>query len=155
MDALPIGEFCTLPTTAQPMRLLEFDELFRRQANPPSRIGQHQVEFSFADAEGLYAEISDLVARESACCSFFDFKMERAAYQDQLVLRVGVPASRQEVLEALMNRAVAAVAEPTPTKGRPLPFTEIARVSARVSAATKEAVASLDCTVPDTNVENQ
>jgi hypothetical protein len=112
MDALPIEDFCTLPTTAQPMRLGEFDELFRRQASPPRRIGQHQVEFSFADAEGLYAAVSDLVVRESACCSFFDFMIDQRSptgVQDQLVLRVGVPASRDDVLEALMNRAVAAV----------------------------------------------
>jgi len=114
MDMLPIQEFCTLPTAAQPMRLLEFDELFRRQANPPRRIGQHQVEFSFADAEGMYAEVSDLVIRESACCSFFDFRIDQRSQtgvQDQLVLRVGVPANRDDVLEALMDRAVAAVAE--------------------------------------------
>jgi hypothetical protein len=114
MDALPIEDFCTLPTTAQRIRLVEFDELFRRQANPPRRIGQHQLEFSFADAEGLYAEVSDLMVRESACCSFFDFMIDqrsRAGVQDQLVLRVGVPASRVDVLEALMDRAVAAVGE--------------------------------------------
>jgi hypothetical protein len=114
MDALPIEEFCTLPTAAQPKRMLEFDQLFRRQANPPRRIGPHQVEFSFADAEGLYAEVSDLVARESGCCSFFDFVIDqrsRASDQDQLVLRVGVPAGRDDVLEALMDRAVAAVGE--------------------------------------------
>ncbi|HEU4908999.1 MAG TPA: hypothetical protein VFT17_09050 [Propionibacteriaceae bacterium] len=114
MDALPIEEFCTLPTAAQPERLLEFDELFRRQANPPRRIGPHQVEFSFADAKGLYAEVSDLVARESACCSFFDFMIDqrsRVGAQDQLVLRVRVPASRDDVLEALLDRAVAAVGE--------------------------------------------
>jgi hypothetical protein len=114
MDTLPIEDFCTLRTTAQRMRLVEFDELFRRQANPPRRIGQHQLEFSFADAEGLYAEVSDLMVRESACCSFFDFMIDqrsRAGVQDQLVLRVGVPASRADVLEALMDRAVAAVGE--------------------------------------------
>ena len=115
MDALPIEDFCTLPTTAQRMRLVEFDELFQRQTHPPRRIGQHQLEFSFADAEGLYAEVSDLMVRESACCSFFDFMIEDqaslAGVQDQLVLRVGVPASRVDVLEALMDRAVAAVGE--------------------------------------------
>ena len=112
MNALPIDDFCTLPTVARPERLMEFDELFRRQDEPPRRIGPHLVEFSFAAAEGLYTEVSDLVARESACCSFFDFVIDQRSQprgdQDQVVLRVGVPASRDEVLGALMDRAVAA-----------------------------------------------
>jgi len=114
MDALPIEEFCTLPTTAQPMRLLEFDELFRRQVHQPRRIGPHRVELRFANADGLYAEVSDLVARESACCSFFEFMIDQpsqAGDQDQLVLRVSVPVSRDDVVEALMDRAAAAVGE--------------------------------------------
>jgi hypothetical protein len=112
MDALPIKELCTLPTTAQPRRLLEFDELFRRQVHQPRRIGPHRVEFRFANADDLYAEVSDLVTRESACCSFFDFMIDQrsgAGGQDQLVLRVGVPESRDDVLEALIGRGVAAV----------------------------------------------
>jgi hypothetical protein len=115
MDALPIEEFCTLPSTAQPMRLLEFDELFRRQAHQPRRIGPHRVEFSFANADGLYAQVSDLVSRESACCSFFEFRLDQQrGHDDHLVLRVGVPASRRDVLDALTNRAIAAIAEAEP-----------------------------------------
>jgi hypothetical protein len=109
MNALPIDDFCTLPTLARPERLMEFEELLQRQDEPPRRIGPHLVEFSFAAAEGLYAEISDLVARESACCSFFNFVIDHD--QDQVALRVGVPASRDDVLEALMDRAVAAAGQ--------------------------------------------
>src|SRR5215211_6913946 len=115
MNALPIDQFCTLPTVARPERLMEFEELLQRQDEPPQRIGPHLVEFSFAAAEGLYAEISDFVARESACCSFFNFVIDQRsrprADQDQVVLRVGVPASRDDVLEALMDRAVAAAGQ--------------------------------------------
>jgi hypothetical protein len=113
MNALRIEDFCTLPTAAQPLRLMEFDELFRRQADPPRRIGPHRVEFTFASAEGLYAEVSDLVARESACCSFFEFAIDQhtgpGVDEDQLVLRVAVPASRDDVLGALLDRASAAI----------------------------------------------
>ena len=109
----PIEDFCTLPTAAQPLRLMEFDELFRNQIMSPRRIDAHRVEFTFANAEGLYAQISDLVARETACCSFFEFTLEgdaqHVADQDHLVLRVGVPASRDDVLEALTERAIAAI----------------------------------------------
>ena len=115
MNELPIVDFCTLPTAAQPMRLLQFDELFRRQAHPPRWIGPHQVEFTFADTEGLYAEVSDLVARESECCSFFDFVLERraehAGNEDRLVLQVGVPASRDHVLRAFRERALVAIGQ--------------------------------------------
>jgi hypothetical protein len=112
MNTLPVEDFCTLPTAAQPIRLMEFDELFRRQAAPPRRIGPHRVEFIFASAEGLYAQLSDLIARESACCSFFDFVIdqdgEQINDQDHLMLQIGVPASRVDVLEALLDRALAA-----------------------------------------------
>jgi hypothetical protein len=108
--ALPIEDFCTLPTAAQPKRLMEFLELFRRQVVPPRRIGQHRVEFSFANDDSLYAEMSDLVARESACCSFFEFTIERLA-QDHLVLQVRVPANRDDVLDALADHALAAISE--------------------------------------------
>ena len=115
MNQLHIADFCTLPTAAQPMRLMEFDELFRRQLNPPRWIGPHRVEFTFAAAEGLYAQVADLAARESACCSFFDFVIDQpnqqADNQGRLVLHVGVPESRADVLEALLDQAVAAITE--------------------------------------------
>ena len=113
MNVWPVEEFCTLPAAAQPFRLMEFDELFRSQIRPPRRTDPHRVEFTFAAAEGMYSQVSDLVARETACCSFFEFSIaehpQDAAGEDHLVLRVGVPASRADVLEALTDRAVAAM----------------------------------------------
>jgi hypothetical protein len=113
MNVWPVGEFCTLPTAAQPFRLMEFDELFRSQIRPPRRIDPHRVEFTFLGAEGLYAKVSDLVARETACCTFFEFTIAEHPHdpggEDHLVLLVGVPASRADVLEVLTDRAVAAM----------------------------------------------
>jgi hypothetical protein len=112
MDLLPIDDFCTLPAAALPVRLMEFDGVFRRQVSVPRRIGPHRVEFTFASADGLYAQVSDLVARESACCSFLEFTIDQrsqSSIEDQLVLRVGVPKRYGDVLEALMDRAVAAI----------------------------------------------
>jgi hypothetical protein len=61
--------------------------------------------------------VADLVARETACCPFFGFTIAEhrhgAAGEDHLVLRVGVPASRVDVLEALTDRAVAATNRPS------------------------------------------
>ena len=111
MSAWNVEDFCTLPAPAQPLRLMEFDELFRSQVRPPRRIDPHRVEFTLSNAEGLHAQIADLVARETACCPFFEFTIcedpQSAAGEDHLVLRVGVPASRVDVLEALTDRAVA------------------------------------------------
>jgi hypothetical protein len=113
MNAWIVEDFCTLPAAAQPFRLMEFDELFRSQIRPPRRIDAHRVEFTFANASGLHAHVSDLVTRESACCSFFEFTInphaQDATDQDHVVLRVGVPPSRDEVLEALTERAFAAM----------------------------------------------
>lgn len=115
MNDLHIADFCTLPTAAQPFRLLEFDELFRRQVHPPRWIEPHWVEFTFANVEGLQAEVSDLVAREAECCSFFDFAIDQhtepATNDDHLVLKVGAPATRDDVLLALTERAVTAMGE--------------------------------------------
>jgi hypothetical protein len=113
MNTWNVADFCTLPVASQPLRLMEFDELFRSQIKPPRRIEAHRVEFTFANANGLFAHVSDLVARETACCSFFEFTINQHAQdatdQDQLVLRVGVTASRDDVLEALTDRALAAI----------------------------------------------
>jgi hypothetical protein len=113
MNAWIDADFCTLSVAAQPFRLMEFDELFRSQIKPPRRIEGHRVEFTFADANGLYAYVSDLAVRETACCPFFEFAINQHAQdatdQDHLVLRVGVPASRDDVLEALTDRALAAM----------------------------------------------
>jgi hypothetical protein len=113
MNVWPVEEFCTLPVAAQPFRLMEFDELFRSQIRPPRRIDPHRVEFTFLGGEGLYGKVSDLVARESTCCTFFEFTIDEHAQdlpdQDHLVLRVGVPESRDDVLKALTDRALAAI----------------------------------------------
>jgi hypothetical protein len=113
MNPWIVEDFCTLPVAAQPFRLMEFEELFRSQTRPPRRIDAHHVEFTFPNANDLYAHVSDLVARESACCSFFEFTIneDASADQDHLVLRIGVPANRDEVLEALTERAHAAIGE--------------------------------------------
>ena len=64
MNAWNIEDFCTLPAPAQPLRLMEFDELFRSRVLTPRRIDPHRVEFTFANADGLHAQMADLVARD-------------------------------------------------------------------------------------------
>ena len=115
MDMRIAEDFCTLPAVARPLRVGEFDDLFQDQTAAPRWIDRHRVEFTFAGGGDLYEQVSDLVARESACCSFFDFSITRSACEaaqcPSLALRVGVPASRHDVLEGLTNHAVAAWTE--------------------------------------------
>jgi hypothetical protein len=109
------GDLCTLPTPARPLRVAEFEELFRDQIAGPRWLDTHLVEFTFDDSDDRYDQLNDLVAREMACCPFFDFsitKEPRVATQRPVVmLRVGVPASGHDVLEALTSWAVEAWTE--------------------------------------------
>jgi hypothetical protein len=115
MDMRIAEDFCTLPAVARPLRVGEFDDLFQDQTAAPRWIGRHRVEFTLAGRDDLYEQVSDLVARESACCSLFDFSITRPAREaprgPSVALRVGVPASRHDVLEGLTNHAVAAWTE--------------------------------------------
>jgi len=112
MDTWIVEDFCTLPTAALPERATEFGELFQRQIAPPYWIDSQHVEFTLAGVDDLHHQVLDLVARESACCSFFDFLITQEPRQapplPPLVLQVGVPANRHDVLEALTNLAVEA-----------------------------------------------
>jgi hypothetical protein len=104
--AAPVPEWapvdaCALPTAEQPLREAEFTELFRTalrgmQRREPGRLRL----FLAAEAEG---SARDLVARESSCCSFFDFRFDRG--DGQLVLDVRVPRERVSVLDGLARQA--------------------------------------------------
>jgi hypothetical protein len=107
--AAPVPEWapvdaCALPTAEQPLREAEFTELFRTalrgmQRREPGRLRL----FLAAEAEG---SARDLVARESSCCSFFDFRLTTT--DGALTLDVRVPEARIEVLDGLARRAGAA-----------------------------------------------
>ena len=114
MNARSVRTCCTLPVAAQPFRLMEF----ARALPQPDQTAAHDRRPSassspVANANGLYAQVSDLVARETACCSFFEFTINQHAQDatdlDHLVLRVAVPASHADVLEALTDPALAAM----------------------------------------------
>ena len=109
MDMRIAEDFCTLPAVARPLRVGEFDDLFQDQTAAPHWIDRYRVEFTLAGRDDLYEQVSDLVARESACCSLFDFSITRPAREGGPrsvgCARVGVPASRHDVLEGLTNHA--------------------------------------------------
>jgi hypothetical protein len=98
---------CTLPTADRPARLAEFDGLFALLRGL-CREERGWLRLRLDDAEGVEARALDLTARESSCCSFFDFDMHREV--GEVVVDVRVPESRVAVLDALTARAEAAFA---------------------------------------------
>jgi hypothetical protein len=93
---------CRLPTEEQPLREAEFDALFATALAGVERPAPERVRLVFRPD----VDIEDLVARESSCCSFFDFAI--TATTDGLVLDVRVPVTRVAVLDGLARRAEAA-----------------------------------------------
>jgi hypothetical protein len=101
MDCAP--DACTLPTAERPLRIAEFDDLFRTAATAVTRIGPYVARWLLTPDPAVPARTADLVARESMCCSFFDFTLRVA--QGSLTLDVAVPAEQAAVLEGLVDRA--------------------------------------------------
>ena len=65
---------CTLPTAERPLRLAEFEELFAEHLTDLSWIGD-RLRLTLSGGAGLREQVADLAARETACCSFFDFAL--------------------------------------------------------------------------------
>ncbi|MGY1898645.1 hypothetical protein [Nocardia gipuzkoensis] len=96
---------CTLPTAEQPVRVGEFDQFFAESVQRTDRPSCTRLDLLLAaDSE---PSGRDLAARESGCCSFFAFTFE--ATGAGLVMRVEVPDSQAEVLDALAARVDAAI----------------------------------------------
>ena len=102
MDVLLTTEACTLPTVDRPLRLAEFDDLFRESVVAVERDGL-RTRLTLRGSAGLLDRVVDLTGRESECCSFFRFSV--AGDDDGAVLEVGVPPARADILEALSARA--------------------------------------------------
>ena len=96
---------CTLPTTAQPLRRAEFDELFRSSVTRVERAAADRVVLHVhaADPRALRATLIDLTQREASCCSFFSFALSDG--DEAMRLGVAVPMTHTTVLDALAERA--------------------------------------------------
>jgi thioredoxin len=111
----PIGvgwvpvDACTLPTADQPTRLAEFDDLFLsaltglRRAEP----GWLRLRLRGEDPDQLAGRARVLAAKESECCSFFGFTVDRDGAE--VVVDVRVPADKVVVLDGLTHQAQAAL----------------------------------------------
>jgi hypothetical protein len=102
-DMTWIDTSCTLPTAERPLRVAEFDDLFRTALRGVTRLAPGAVRLELDPAAERVAR--DLVARESACCSFFTFTF--SAQGPALLLRIEVLPAHLAVLDGLAARAAA------------------------------------------------
>jgi hypothetical protein len=102
------GGCLQLPTAEQPLRVREFEELFGRALLAAHRPAPGQALLTLAGSSDLAAQVQELAARESSCCSFFTFTVSHAA--DQVRLDIEVPAARADVLDGLVAQAERALA---------------------------------------------
>lgn len=91
-----------MPTVERPLRLAEFDALFASAVRSVERRGP-DVRLHLAGDEGLAERVADLAGRESSCCSFFTFALD--GNDEDLTLDISVPPARQQILDALAERA--------------------------------------------------
>lgn len=101
-----VPDACTLPTEERPLRVAEFDELFRRAVVRVERAGPTRAVLTLTGTEDVRETLEDLAAREAACCSFFTFEVTTGAEGVRFV--VDVPSAHAAVLDALVSRAAAA-----------------------------------------------
>lgn len=94
---------CTLPTAERPLRRAEFDDLFRSAARSVDRTDRLRARWSLAPDPAVPARTADLIARESLCCSFFDFTLRVSG--GAVELEVAVPEGYEPVLDALVARS--------------------------------------------------
>lgn len=95
---------CTLPVAERPLRVAEFDGLFAAALRGLARPEPTLVRLWLDGSDEVAAATRELVARESACCSFFEFTLDRTS-DHMLLLGVRVPSERVAVLDGLAARA--------------------------------------------------
>ena len=96
-----LAEACTLPVAEQPVRVAEFGELFASGVVAVQRVEPTHLRLILVGE--VEASVRDIVAREQACCSFFDFVITPDG--NRVVLDIGVPENRTDLLAALADLA--------------------------------------------------
>lgn len=97
-----------LPSVEQPLRLAEFDDLFRTAVYRAARTRETQLDLVIsAESEASARHLAD---RESGCCSFFEFSFT-AGSDDRVVMGIGVPDQHVDVLDALQARVTSVTAQ--------------------------------------------
>ncbi|MFC3688876.1 hypothetical protein [Aquipuribacter hungaricus] len=94
---------CSLPTQQHPLRVAELDELLSH-ATALDRVGPTVLTVRLDAAPGTEELVRDLVRRETGCCSFFTFSLDRVE-PATLLLTVSVPPTQVQVLDGIAARA--------------------------------------------------
>jgi len=105
-DPYGVPESCTLPTSERPLRVAEFDVLFRTAVTGQQRTAATVLELSLTSEPEVAAAAAALAVRESRCCGFFRFALTVDPREVQLTVRV--PETHVGVLDAVAERVAAA-----------------------------------------------
>jgi hypothetical protein len=108
-DWLPVDS-CALPTSAQPLRVAEFDDLFAAALTAVERPAgaATRARLLLAGGESLRERVQHLADAETACCSFFTFTVTTlgdCTDGTAVALAIEVPAAYADVLAAMVARA--------------------------------------------------
>jgi hypothetical protein len=105
---------CTLSTDGRRLRRAEFGELFAETVATIERPEPTRLRLQLHPDPQVAARAAGLAAAETACCSFFTFALIATA--GSLVLDITVPDAQLPVLDALSERASAAIAGNCPAR---------------------------------------
>jgi hypothetical protein len=94
---------CTLPTAERPLRAAEFSAFFAASLREIERVDRSHLRLVLVGHARVAAAAAELTARETECCSFFDFTITELA--DRVVMDIAVPASYSAVLDGLARQA--------------------------------------------------
>lgn len=94
---------CTLPTSEQPLRVDEFDELFSRHVTGVDGSTPGRVVLNLDPTPEVASRVAHLAARETGCCGFFTFSLELS--DGNVALTVTVDEGHRGVLDAVAARA--------------------------------------------------
>jgi hypothetical protein len=102
-----VSDVCTLPVADQPLRLAEFQALWKAAVRPAERLAPLHLRVTVPGGEDVAAAVRDLAERETRCCSFFTFSVS-TPQPGAVVLDIEVLADHREVLDSLEAHASAA-----------------------------------------------
>jgi hypothetical protein len=98
---------CTLPMAQRPLRVADFDALLADAVKRIEYLQPARLRLGLEPSPQTAGRAAELAMAETACCSFFTFTL--TASGSGLALDITVPEQHAAVLQALADRAVAAV----------------------------------------------
>ena len=102
-DRVPAA--CTLPTPEQPLRRLEWDDLFAQEVLGVDQGSSGELRLELRADADVAVRAASLATRETACCSFFTFGL--TITQARVSMSVSAEPGYTSVITALAARAQA------------------------------------------------